>query len=171
MSDVPSTTRGHRLLEEIKAYLGLSLYLYVCFTAVLLYKASILEEHGVTYAPYGLAAMKALILGKFILLAQALRVGERGVGHLPLVLRLAYGSVMLLIVLVLLSVVEEAVAGLIHGRTVAQSVGEAVFGAWFEIAASCLLMWLILVPYLAYRMVREALGPEAWRRLLSGRAG
>jgi hypothetical protein len=68
---------GHKLAHEMKVYAGISLYLYVCFGAILLYKMSVLEAHDLSYAPYGLAAAKALILGKFLLLGQAIHIGER----------------------------------------------------------------------------------------------
>jgi hypothetical protein len=35
----------HRLAHEMKVYAGISLYLYVCFGAILLYKESVLEAH------------------------------------------------------------------------------------------------------------------------------
>ena len=53
------------------------MYLYVCFGAMLLYKMAILHAAGIDYAPYGLAAVKALILGKFMLLGRAARLGDR----------------------------------------------------------------------------------------------
>ena len=68
----------------MKEYAGISLYFYVCFGAILLYKESVLEAHDLSYAPYGLAAAKALILGKFMLIGQAIHLGER-FRHKPLI--------------------------------------------------------------------------------------
>jgi len=39
-------------------------YLYVCFTALAYLKAAILEAHGVVFAPFGFAAIKALICSR-----------------------------------------------------------------------------------------------------------
>ena len=75
----PLTTR-QKLSRELKEYLGLSVYLYVCFGAIQLYKTALLADHGISYEPYGFAAAKALILGKFILLGRAASIGERH-GH------------------------------------------------------------------------------------------
>ena len=69
----------------MKTYAGLAVYLYICFGAILLYKAAVLGEHGIGYTPYGLAAIKALVLAKFMLLGHAARIGERhGSGSLVL---------------------------------------------------------------------------------------
>jgi hypothetical protein len=40
------------------------------------YKATILGSVGIQFAPFGLAAVKALILGKFILVMEDLKIGE-----------------------------------------------------------------------------------------------
>jgi hypothetical protein len=61
-------TFAQKLKHELREYALLSAYLYVCFGALILYKMAILGEVGVSYTLAGLAAIKALILAKFILL-------------------------------------------------------------------------------------------------------
>jgi hypothetical protein len=163
----PLTSR-HRLAHEMKVYAGISLYLYVCFGAILLYKASVLEAHGLSYAPYGLAAAKALILGKFMLIAQAFHIGER-YKHKPLIYMVLYKSVIFLIVLVALSFVEEIIVGAIHGRTVIQTISEIAGGRWLEIAMTCALLWLILLPYFAFQQINQVLGEDKFRQMLFGK--
>jgi hypothetical protein len=161
-------TGRRRLASELKEYAGISLYLYACFGVILFYKGAVLEAHGIGYAPYGLAAAKALILGKFILIGHAIHAGER-YRQKPLVYDVLYTSVVFLVALVALSLIEEAVAGAIHGRTVAETIAQIVRGRWMEIAATCVLLWLILLPYLGFRRVREGLGDERLRRVLFGK--
>jgi len=55
--------------------LRLALYLYVWFAALLLFKTAALRAHGIGYAPYGLAIVKALVLGKFIPIGNGLHIG------------------------------------------------------------------------------------------------
>jgi hypothetical protein len=159
---------GHKLAHELKEYAGISLYLYVCFGAILLYKESVLEAHDLSYAPYGLAAAKALILGKFLLIGQAIHLGERYM-HKPLIYMVLYKSVIFLIVLVALSFVEEIVVGAIHGRTAAETISEIVGGRWLEIALTCALLWLILLPYFASQQISEVLGEGRLRQILFGK--
>ena len=66
-----------RVTDEAKEFSIIAVYLFVCFTALSYLKASILEAHGIEFAPFGFAAAKALICAKFILLGRALRAGER----------------------------------------------------------------------------------------------
>jgi hypothetical protein len=59
-------TLGKKLRHELIQYGLVSVYLYICFGAMLLYKSALLHAQGIIYTPYGLAAVKALILAKFM---------------------------------------------------------------------------------------------------------
>src|SRR5579864_1490070 len=67
-------TRLQRLRRELSEYLVISAYLFVCFGALLFYKAAILHSDGIEFAPFGVAVAKALVLGKFVLLLHALKI-------------------------------------------------------------------------------------------------
>ena len=103
--------------RELWEFALLSAYLYVCFGALILYKAAILQGEGISYLPFGLVAIKALILGKFILLGQAIRWGDRRGSH-KRANDIAYKALLYLILLIVLSVVEEAVVAIIHGENI-----------------------------------------------------
>ena len=156
-----------RLREELHRYLAVSAYLYVCFAAILLYRAAILSSIGEHYMPLGLAAGKALILGKFVLLGDAAGVGTR-IGARTLLERIARSSVLFLLVLILLTVVEEIVVGLVHGNSIGQAAAALVERPWLEVLASCILMLLVLVPLVTVTEVSRALGPGALHQLLLG---
>ncbi len=156
-----------RLREELRRYLAVSAYLYVCFAAILLYKSAILSSIGEHFLPFGLAAGKALILGKFVLLGEAAGVGTR-IGARNLLQRIVTGSVLFLILLVLLTMVEEIIVGLVHGHSLGQAVAALAERPWPETLASCLLMLLVLIPLVTVTEVSRALGPGAMRRLLLG---
>src|SRR3954466_11755986 len=98
----PSTNFAHRVGHELKEYAVVALYLYICFGAILFYKASVLQGRDINYAPYGLAAVKALILAKSMLIGHAAHIGER-YGHKPLIYPVLYRSSIFLIFLVALS--------------------------------------------------------------------
>ena len=162
----PSTVRA-RLAKELKQYAAISLYLYVCFGALLFYKSAILGADGIAYAPYGLATVKALILGKFMLVLHAMRIGE-GQGGRPLIQVILCQSLVFLAVLVALTYVEEMASGLVHGRPVGEAIAAVGGGTWMGIVATAFLLWLILVPYFAWRQIDAALGPGRLRGLLFG---
>ena len=154
-----------RLREELHRYLAVSAYLYVCFAAILLYKSAILSSIGEHYLPLGLAAGKALILGKFVLLGEAAGVGTR-IGARTLLQRILSSSLLFLVLLVLLTIVEEIIVGLVHGHTLGQAVAALGDRSVPEVLASCLLMLLVLVPLVTVTEVSRALGPGVLRRLL-----
>jgi hypothetical protein len=165
MSHRQQTGLAHRLAHELKEYAAVSVYLYVCLGALLLYKGAVLQAEGIGYAPYGLAAVKALILGKFMLVGHALRIGHRKVGK-PLIYPILHKSFAFLALLLVLDVIEEVIVGLVHGRSIVGALAEIGGGTWRQMLATCLLFLLILLPYFAYREVGEFLGEGTMRRIL-----
>lgn len=159
---------AQRAKRELKEYALLSVYLYVCFGALVLYKMAILGSQGVHVSAFGVPVIKALILGKFILLGHAMKLGER-YGRLRLVSVIAGLYLLLLIVL---SIVEEAIVGLSNGRTIAATLSEVGGAKLPELLATSIVMLLILIPYLASREFAVALGEgRLWDLLLEYRDG
>ena len=156
-----------RLRHELRRYLAVSAYLYVCFAAILLYKSAILSSIGEHYVPLGLAAGKALILGKFVLLGEAAGLGTR-IGARTLLQRILGSSVLFLVLLILLTIVEEIIVGLVHGHSLGHAVAALAERSWLEVLASCVLMLLVLIPLVAVTEVSRTLGPGALRKLLLG---
>jgi len=156
-----------RLAEEMREYLALSLYLYACIGAVFLYRAAVLEDHGIGGLEMGAAAVKALVLAKFAMLGRMAGLGEARAASalVPALLRASLG---MMAALVLLTAVEEIVVGLLHHRGPGGALAELVDRRWAEVAANVLLLWLILLPYLAYRRLSQMLDAEARRRFLRG---
>src|SRR5262245_36200314 len=68
---------GKRAAHELKEFLIIAAYFCVCFTALAYLKAAILEAQGIAFAPFGFAAVKALICAKFISIGYMFHLGER----------------------------------------------------------------------------------------------
>ena len=159
-----SPTARERLVHELREYLAIAAYLYVCFAALLFYRWSILEEAGPAPIQYGLAAIKALVLGKFMLLGRVVGVGERSPLHRPM-LAVLWKSLSTLALLVLLTVIEHVLLGWWHGEGPVQALRAALGGRRLETAASCLLMGMILIPWFGYREIAEAIGADRLRAI------
>jgi hypothetical protein len=153
-----------RLREELHKYLAVSGYLYVCFVAIQLFKLAVLRDAGVAYLPLGLAAAKALILGKFVLIGEAAHVGSR-VGARTVLQRIVRRVVLLFALLIVLVVIEELLVGWFHGHPVAQTLAEYRHRLP-EVLAMLLLLLLILVPIVAVPEVSRAMGPGTLRDLV-----
>ena len=160
----PRATARERITDEFREFVIIAGYLYVCFTALAYLKAAILQAHGVVFAPFGFAAIKALICAKFILVGRALHIGER-FKTLPLIWPTLYKSLAFLALLIILNVIEEIVVGLIHHRTVLDSIGEIGGGTLDQLIATSFVALLILIPFFAFRALGEIVGERNLVRL------
>lgn len=156
-----------RARHEIRSYAVAALYLFLCLGAIQFYADAVLRAEGVGLVPIGFAAIKALILGKFLLVGEALHLGER-FDRRPLIVPLVWRSLMFLLLLLALSVAEAFAAGALRGEHLAQIAGEIGGGTWMQRLAGGLLLWLVLVPYFAFRLTADALGPGVLRRMFLG---
>lgn len=157
-----------RAMHELKKLVFISLYLYVTLGAVILLKTAVLRTQGIEFTPWGIAIVKAVLLAKFMLVGEAMRIGGRTTTG-PLIwptLRKAFG---LLVLLIIMTIIEEAVVGLFHRRLIAASLGDLFGSRLEETLAGYLIMLMVLLPYCAFRVLSEALGEGRLERMfLSG---
>jgi hypothetical protein len=159
-----------RLAVELKRYFMISAYLFVCFSVILVYDAS-KEAGGATSAlGLGAALVKALVLGKFILIGEALKPGTR-VAARTIVHRVALRTVGMFVVLVVLKLLEELVIGWAHGQGAAGTVRELAGQTWLQLLGPALLMLLILIPLMTAIELDRALGKSGLWGLLRGSEG
>jgi len=155
---------GRRAIDELKEYAIIAAYLYVCFAAILYLKASILKAHGIEFAPFGFAAVKALICAKFVSVGHLFGVGER-FKSLPLIWPTLYKSFAFLILLLALNALEEIAAGFIHHRSVADALAEFGGGTLDQLIATSIVGLLILIPFFAFRTLGEVVGERNLARV------
>ena len=155
---------GSKFVEEFKAMAALAAYLYICFGAVILFKSAVLRAAGIQYEIWGIAAVKALILAKFMLVGRMLHVGTRFRDR-PLIWPTLYHALTFLIVLLILTTLEELVVGFIHSRAVTDSLTHVVGPTFLEGLAVCFIMFLILVPYSAFTCLSDVVGERETIRL------
>jgi hypothetical protein len=129
-----------------------------------LLKGAILQGVGVSFTVFGVAAVKAMILAKFMLVGRALHIGDAH-RHRPLIWPTLYRSLVYLILLLVLTTVEEVVVGFIHGRPLAASLAHVVGPTLAQGVATSLIMFLILLPYFAFRSLGEVIGDRNLVRL------
>jgi hypothetical protein len=158
---VATETHAHATLQqrathEIKELLILTVYLYITLGAVIVMKTAVLHTAGIEFAPWGVAIVKALVLAKFMMVGHAMNIGERYTG--PLIWPTLHKAFAFLLLLVVLTTVEEVVVGLFHHRSIAVSLGDLVGSRLAETLAGYLMMLLVLMPYFAFRVLGEALG-------------
>src|SRR5215472_10775714 len=92
-----------RAVNELKEFVVIAAYLFVCFAAVAYFKASILKAQGISFAPFGFAVAKALICAKFVSMGHIFHLGERRFKSLPLIWPTLYKSFCFLALLLALN--------------------------------------------------------------------
>jgi hypothetical protein len=155
---------GTRVRDELREFIVIAAYLFICFTALAYLKASILKAHGIVFAPFGFAAIKALVCAKFVSLGHVLRIGE-GFKSLPLVWPTLYKSLSFLALLLVLNALEEVVVGLIHSRGIVDSLAAVGGGTLDQLIATSVVGLLILIPFFAFRALGEVVGERNLVRL------
>jgi hypothetical protein len=157
-------TLGQRAVHEFKELAILTAYLYVTLGAVILMKTAVLHDAGISFTPWGIAIVKALVLAKFMLIGRAMKIGERYTTQ-PLIWPTLHKSFAFLLLLVVLTIIEEVVVGLFHDQSVAASLGELTGAKLYETLAGYIIMLLVLIPYFAIRVLSEALGEGRLSRM------
>jgi hypothetical protein len=157
-----------RLREEIFKYGIASGYLFVSFSVLLIYEVSV-AGGGHEVLPFGIALVKALVFGKFLLIGDAMKVGSRFDSH-PLVYRVASKTLAFLAVLLVFTSIEELLVGWVHGKSAGSIVEEVMQRTWLENLSPVLAMLLILIPLIAISESYRRLGPAKFRELWLGRS-
>jgi hypothetical protein len=158
-----SNTIGSKVVGEFKQLFQIALYMYVCLGALLLYASSIAGAR-LEYAHFGYAAVKALLLAKFVLMGHWLHLGERKRGRL-LIYSVLYQALAIWVLLIALSVLEQFVDGALHGHSIATGIAEVQRNSFRRIFAQSLILLLVLLPYVALRQLSMVMGPGKLKQI------
>jgi len=167
MSDVGAkseTSFGNRMTNELREFVILAGYLYVCFTALAYLKATILHDQGIDFAPWAFAAIKAVVSAKFMLIGRALGLGD-SLKNYPLIVPTLYKSFVFVLLVAALTVLEEITIGYLHGRTIVDATSEIAGGTRDQRLATSIVLLLIFIPYFAFRSLGDIIGDKILVRL------
>jgi len=158
-------------IEKLKhGFLQLAIvtfYLYVCFGAIIVYKAAVLKSYNIEFAPWGLGIVKALVVAKFIEVGELMHLEKRLPG-MTLAWYLACKVAVFAALIVALSFLEEGVAAVLHGRTLLEGFSEFAQMGWLLILSESLLLCLILIPLLGLGAINDALPEGQLHRMFFG---
>jgi len=157
-------TVRERAVNELKEFSIVSAYLYICFTALAYLKAAILQAEGIVFAPFAFAAVKALLCAKFMSLGHAVHLGDRFKKR-ALIWPTLHRSVIYAALIFVLSAIEEVIVGLIHHRSVVDSLAGLGGGTMPQLIATSIVMLLILIPFFAFRSLADVIGERVLLRL------
>ena len=162
-------TLKERAIEELHSFKLVAGYLFVCFAVLMFYEATLPGGAEAGVFSLGTAAIKAAILAKFLLLGQALGVGEKTLAT-QLGPTIVGKSVQLWLLVIVLSVAEELVVGKYHGKSFGATLAEYQSRSILHMLAKSLVVLLVLLPLIATREFSRTLGPGVLRAMLDGKA-
>ena len=105
----------HRAKHEFRQFAIVFVYLYIVIGAITLFKTAVLHTEGIDYAFWGISAIKAAVLAKFMLLGHAMKIGERNITS-PLIWPTLHRGTRLPGAADHPERLEEIVVGLLHHR-------------------------------------------------------
>ena len=158
-----------KIVHEMIEY-GINVaYLFLFFGVFIIYQRLILAQYRIGYEDYGITLIKALVLGKVIMIGDMLRLGRR-LEHKPLIYPTLYKTVVFTVWVLLFSILEATVKGLFHGKWFAGAMEELVGGRQYELLAHCLIVFLAFIPFFAFRELERNLGKGRIGDLFFGRS-
>jgi len=138
--------------------LGIALYLWVILALFQLYRSLLLsEEHISVVAHQWFAIINALALGKVLLIAKALHLGE-WVEDWPLIYPTLLKSALFTIVLACFKILEDAGLGMYRGKSFQQSIADLGGGTLNGILCVSLILFVTLIPFFVITELQGVLG-------------
>lgn len=161
-------TLKERAREEILNFSYVAIYLFVCFAVLMFFESTLSNSANTGVFSLGAAAIKAAILAKFILIGDALGIGDRS--RAPrLAGAIVTKGIQLWLLLIMLTVIEELVVARLHGHSFAATWAEYRQNPAVPLFAKSLVVLLILLPLVATREFSRTLGPGVLREMLVAR--
>lgn len=155
--ETTSRTLKQKAIEQMKELLVIALYLFLVFGLLVVYKSIILAEQHIPFVYHGFALINAFALGKVMLVAKDLHLGER-FDDAPLIYPTLLKSALFTVVLACFKIVEDAAVGLYHGKSFAESLSDLAGGSVQAILVLTLLLFVVLIPFVGFGELQRVLG-------------
>ena len=162
------TQTHHNWKSTLKQGLILTVYMAVWFCAFIFYDKDALNIQGSPTVSYGFAILKALTLSKFLLAAHALSPVAYKQGS-SLYLLIAVRTIFNAVVVLMFSYLFVGIEGLFKHQGFVDAMRSYCDGDAQRILALTLMYGLIVLPYVAYRTLGEAMGDENLHSYLAGK--
>jgi hypothetical protein len=152
-----------KVIEATKEYLVMSAYLWVILGLFAVYRAVILAQE-ISVLGQGIVIVNALVLGKVMIIAKELRLGESAKDR-PLIYPTLLRSALFSVVLAFFKVLEEGVRGLFKGESFQHSIADIGGGTWWGILCITAIMFVALIPFFAFSELQKVFGKARLREL------
>jgi hypothetical protein len=148
-----------KIVHEMVEYWINACYLTLMFAAFTQYRRFILAAHDITYANYGFAVIKALILAKVVMIGAVLRLG-RGLEQKPLIYPTIYKTVVFTIFVGLFTIIEHVIKGVWKGEGFMGGLIDFLGKGTHELLANSLVVFVAFIPFFGVKELGRVLGEE-----------
>jgi hypothetical protein len=165
--ETTSRTLKQKATEQMKEFLLIVLYLWLVFGLLIVYKSVILAKYHIDFTDHGFALINALALGKVMLVAKDLHLGER-FNDAPLIYPTLLKSALFSIVLACFKVLEGVAVGFYRGKSFAESIADLPGGSLPGILILTFLIFVMVIPFVAFGELQRVLGEGRLKQLFFG---
>jgi hypothetical protein len=148
-----------RVIEELRTFWVLVLYLWLFLGSFVLYRRLIMAETGKEYLHYGIALIEALVIAKVVLVGKMFGISRR-FEERRLIVPVLYKTILFALLVALCTVAERVVESWIDGKGLLGGVGEIENLGFDELAARMLALVVAFVPIFAFGEIGRVIGME-----------
>jgi hypothetical protein len=153
----PGKTLKQRAVHEFKEFLIIAFYLWIVLSLFLVYKSVLLNDEHISSLATGFAIINAFVLGKIILIAQALHVGDWA-NRKPLIYPTLIKAALFSILLAVCKLLEAGIVSLYRHEPFQQAISEFAGGTAKGIVTVTLLMFVVLIPFCGFAELKRVTG-------------
>jgi hypothetical protein len=146
-----------KIVHELGEYLMIACYLALVFAAFTQYRRFLLAAHDITYTNYWVAVIEALILAKVVMIGDILHLGRR-LEQKPLIYPTLLKTVVFSVFVAAFTLIEHMIKGLWEGKGAMGGLIDFFAKGPYELLAGCLILFVSLIPFFAFREVGRVLG-------------
>lgn len=147
-----------KAVREIVRYWINVLYLAIFFGVFGWYRRLILAHYEIEYLKYGAAIVEAMVLAKVIMVGDVLGLGRGLFKDKPLIYPTLYQSIVFSFFVGIFAVIEGTLRGLWKGQGWGGWLVEIRDGGKYEFLARCLMVFIVFIPYFAFKELASTLG-------------
>lgn len=153
-----------KIVDEMVDYYLDFTYLAFFLVAFGWYRRLILAEYDIRYLNYWVPLIEAAVLAKVIMIGDLVRFGRRWERH-PLLIPTLFRTVLFSFYVVIFSVIERTVSGLLHGKGLWEGLAEIASKGRYELLAQAVIIFGAFVPFFAFKELEIVLGKQRLRDL------
>lgn len=152
-----------KLIDEARQLLLIFVYLWALFSLFAFHKSMLLAGHSTLYNQ-GIAFVNALVFAKVMFFGERFHLGEIFQDK-PLIWPVLVKAALFTVVMIAFHVVEEVVVGFTRGKTIVESIPGFGEQNALGIGAVAVIMFVVLIPFFAFREIGRILGQGELLRL------